>query len=164
MNRFKIVAGFSLVLKLMLVGVILFAGSATAFAREASTPEPAGIDEVQPAPASVGSDIPATYFGPPPSEVDKNLVDPVELLRSGEIDMEEGTITLPLYEGRMADGTPVWYVLTDTTDEANAEALGLNHSAKLAYADVEGAVRTGTLEQDLTLTFGEGTVDFAPEM
>ena len=163
MIRFKMLAGLSLVLKLMLVGVILIAGSASAFAQDASTPEPAGIDEVQPAPASVGSDIPSTYFGPPPSEVDKNLVGPVELLRSGEIDMEAGTITLPLYEGRMADGTPVWYVLTDTTDEANAEALGLNHSAKLAYADVEGAARTGTLEQDLTLTFDEGTVDFAPE-
>jgi len=141
---------------------MLIAGSATGQAQDDATPEPAGIDEVQPAPASIGADIPATYFGPPPSEVNKNLVGPVELLRAGEIDMEAGTVTLPLYEGRMADGTPVWYVLTDTTDQANAEALGLNHSAKLAYADVEGAVRTGTLEQDLTLTFDQGTVDFEP--
>jgi hypothetical protein len=141
---------------------MLIAGSATGLAQDDATPEPAGIDEVQPAPASIGADIPATYFGPPPSEVNKNLVGPVELLRAGEIDMEAGTVTLPLYEGRMADGTPVWYVLTDTTDQANAEALGLNHSAKLAYANVEGAVRTGTLEQDLTLTFDQGTVDFEP--
>ena len=41
--------------------------------------------------------------------------------------------------------------------------LGLNHSPKLAYANVEGAIRTATLEKDLTLTFDEGTVDFAPE-
>jgi hypothetical protein len=162
MVRLKGFGSLRAVIRLLLVGVVLIAGGATALAQEA-TPEPAGIDEVQPAPASVGADIPATYFGPPPSEVDKNLVGPVELLRSGEIDMEAGTITLPLYEGRMTDGTPVWYVLTDTTDEANAEALGLNHSAKLAYADVEGAVRIGTLEQDLTLTFAEGAVDFAPE-
>jgi hypothetical protein len=141
---------------------MLIAGSATGLAQDDATPEPAGIDEVQPAPASIGADIPATYFGPPPSEVNKNLVGPVELLRAGEIDMEAGTVTLPLYEGRMADGTPVWYVLTDTTDQANADALGLNHSAKLAYANVEGAVRTGTLEQDLTLTFDQGTVDFEP--
>jgi len=141
---------------------MLIAGSATGLAQDDATPEPAGIDEVQPAPASIGADIPATYFGPPPSEVNKNLVGPVELLRAGEIDMEAGTVTLPLYEGRMADGTPVWYVLTDTTDQANAEALGLNHSAKLDYANVEGAVRTGTLEQDLTLTFDQGTVDFEP--
>ena len=156
-------SGPSTAIKLALAGLLLFAGGAPVMAQDTSTPEPAGIDEVQPAPAAVGTDIPATYFGPPPSEVDKNLVGPVELLRAGEIDMEAGTITLPLYEGRMADGTPVWYVLTDTTDEANAEALGLNHSAKLAYADVEGAVRTGTLENDLTLTFDQGTVDFAPE-
>ena len=153
----------SVAVRILLVGLFLLTGSATSLAQDNATPEPAGIDEVQPAPASIGADIPSTYFGPPPSEVDKNLVGPVDLLRSGEIDMEAGTITLPLYEGRMSDGTPVWYVLTDTTDEANAEALGLNHSAKLAYADVEGAVRTGTLEQDLTLTFDGGTVDFAPE-
>ena len=152
----------SVAIKFALVGLMLIAGSATGLAQDDATPEPAGIDEVQPAPASIGADIPATYFGPPPSEVNKNLVGPVELLRAGEIDMEAGTVTLPLYEGRMADGTPVWYVLTDTTDQANAEALGLNHSAKLAYANVEGAVRTGTLEQDLTLTFDQGTVDFEP--
>jgi len=141
---------------------MLIAGSATGLAQDDATPEPAGIDEVQPAPASIGADIPATYFGPPPSEVNKNLVGPVELLRAGEIDMEAGTVTLPLYEGRMADGTPVWYVLTDTTDEGNANALGLNHSPKIAYANVEGGVRTATLEQDLTLTFDQGTVDFEP--
>ena len=152
----------SVAIKFALVGLMLIAGSATGLAQDDATPEPAGIDEVQPAPASIGADIPATYFGPPPSEVNKNLVGPVELLRAGEIDMEAGTVTLPLYEGRMADGTPVWYVLTDTTDQANAEALGLNHSAKLDYANVEGAVRTGTLEQDLTLTFDQGTVDFEP--
>ncbi len=163
-SRPRRVTGPAALAKVALIALLLLAGSATTFAQEAATPEPAGIDEVQPAPASIGADIPATYFGPPPSEVDKNLVGPVELLRAGEIDMEAGTVTLPLYQGRMADGTPVWYVLTDTTDQANAEALGLNHSAKLAYADVEGAVRTGNLEQDLTLTFDEGTVDFTPEM
>lgn len=157
-------AGPSAAIKVALVGLLLVTGTATGLAQDASTPEPAGIEEVQPAPASVGTDIPATYFGPPPSGVDKNLVGPVELLRSGKIDMEAGTITLPLYEGKMTDGTPVWYVLTDTTDQANAEALGLNHSSKLAYADMEGAVRTGNLEQDLTLTFDQGTVDFAPEL
>jgi hypothetical protein len=33
-------------------------------------------------------------------------------------------MTLPLYRGEMTDGTPVWYILTDTTDEANAAGLG----------------------------------------
>ncbi len=111
--------------------MIVLSGVPAVFAQDA-TPAPAGIDEAAPAPASIGADVPLTYFGPPPSEVQKELVGPVELLRAGEIDMEAGTVTLPLYRGQMADGAPVWYVLTDTTDEANAEALGLNHSAKLA--------------------------------
>jgi hypothetical protein len=149
---------------LALVGLFLAGSTATVIAQDAATPEPRGIEETQPAPASVGADVPLTYFGPPPSEVDKKLVGPVELLRAGDIDMEAGSITLPLYEGRMSDDTPVWYVLTDTTDGANAKALGLNHSAKLAYANVEGGVRTATLEQDLTVTFDQGTVDFAPEL
>ena len=144
------------------IGGMLLGGVPAAVAQEA-TPEPAGIDEAAPAPASIGTDIPLTYFGPPPSEVQKELVGPVELLRAAEIDMEAGTLTLPLYRGEMTDGTPVWYILTDTTDERNAEALGLNHSAKLAYAGVEGGTRTGTLNPDLTMTFDQGTVDFAPE-
>ncbi len=156
-SRVRLAAFGSIALGLMIV----LGGVPAVFAQD-STPEPAGIDEVAPAPASIGTDIPLTYFGPPPSEVQKELVGPVELLRAGEIDMEAGTVTLPLYRGQMTDGTAVWYVLTDTTDEANAEALGLNHSAKLAYANVDGGVRSATLENDLTLTFDGGTVDFAP--
>ncbi len=157
--RRRLAAFVSIALGLMIV----LGGVPAVFAQDA-TPPPAGIDEVVPPPPSIGTDIPLTYFGPPPSEVQKELVGPVELLRAGEIDMEAGTVTLPLYRGQMADGTAVWYVLTDTTDEANAEALGLNHSAKLAYANVDGGVRSATLENDLTLTFDGGTVDFAPEL
>jgi hypothetical protein len=149
-------------LGLGLVLTLLIGGAMPSLAQDA-TPEPAGLDEVAPAPASIGADVPLTYFGPPPSEVQKELVGPVELLRSGEIDMEAGTVTLPLYRGRMTDGTAVWYILTDTTDEANAEALGLNHSAKLAYANVPGGTRTANLDNDLTLVFDQGAVDFAPE-
>ena len=87
----------------------------------------------------------------------------MKLLRAATVDLDAMTMTVPLYHGQMADGTLVWYILTDTTDAANAAALGLNHSAKLAYADVPGAVRSATLEQDLTLTFKAGTVDFSPE-
>jgi hypothetical protein len=146
-----------------MAALMLMLTAVPALAQDDATPEPAGTGEVAPVAPSIGADIPTTYFGPPPSEVDKSLVGPVELLRSGEIDMQAGTMTIPLYRGQMTDGTPVWYVLTDTTDEANAEALGLNHSAKLAYADVPGAIRTATLQPDLTLTFDQGAVDFAPE-
>ena len=118
-----------------------------------------------PPPPSTGSEVPLTYFGPLPSEVQKELVGPVKLLRAGTIDVQAGTITLPLYLGHMrADGKSVWYILTDTTDKGNAEDLGLNWSPKLAYAGAGGrAVRDAFMEQDTSLTFQKGTVDFSPE-
>ena len=39
-----------------------------------------------------------------------------------------------------------YYILTDTTDRANAEALGLNHSPKLAYS--RGGATTAELDFD----------------
>ena len=79
------------------------------------------------------------------------------------IDVNAGTITLPLYQGQMKDGRKVWYILTDTDDKGNADALGLNYAAKLTYAAVGKAARTATLEKNATLTFDSGTVDFKPE-
>lgn len=73
-------------------------------------------DGVSPAPPSIGADIPLTYFGPSPSQVQRELIGPFQLLKSGEVDLDEGTITLPLYEGALKNGKTVWYVLTDTTD------------------------------------------------
>ncbi len=85
-------------------------------------------------PPSVGAAVPATYFGPVPSDVQREYVGPYQLLKSGKIDLSAETITLPLYLGKMKDGRKVWYVLTDTTDAGNAAALGLNYAAKLNYA------------------------------
>lgn len=45
----------------------------------------------------------------------------------------------------------------------NVEALGLNLSSKLAYADTCRAVRQGYQEKDGSVTFTSGTVDFSPE-
>lgn len=120
-------------------------------------------DDVAPAPPSIGADVPLTYFGPAPSSVQRELIGPYQLVTAGTIDQDAGTITLPLYEGRMATGETVWYVITDTNDEANAAALGLNFSGKLTYSDVGNAVRPGILGDDFTVTFERGTVDFAPE-
>lgn len=119
--------------------------------------------DVTPAPPSIGADVPLTYFGPAPSQVQRELIGPYQLLKSGPVDQEAGTITLPLYEGRMESGESVWYVITDTNDEKNAEALGLNHSAKLAYANVGRGVRQARLTPDFTVVFKSGTVDFSPE-
>ncbi len=124
--------------------------------------EQQGDDDVAPAPPSIGADIPLTYFGPAPSTVQKELVGPLQLLRSGTIDMNESTITLPLYQGHLrGTGESVWYILTDTTDKGNADALGINWSPKLAYS-TPGA-RIATLLSNSTLEFHSGTVDFSPE-
>jgi hypothetical protein len=124
--------------------------------------EQQGDDDVVPAPPSIGADIPLTYFGPAPSSVQKELVGPLQLLRSGTIDMNESTITLPLYQGHLrGTGETVWYILTDTTDKGNADALGLNWSPKLANS-APGA-RIATLLSNATLEFHSGTVDFSPE-
>jgi hypothetical protein len=64
------------------------------------------IDEVRPAPPSIGADVPLTYFAPAPSTDEPGLIGPFQLLRSGPVDLNAGTITLPLYEGRLAGAAP----------------------------------------------------------
>ena len=126
---------------------------------------PTPITEIQPAPASIGSDVPATYFGTAPSTVQKELIGPYQLLKAGTLDQEAGTLTLPLYKGQLPSGESVWYILTDTTDERNAAALGLNFSAKLAYADVgKGARRASQqlINGKTVVVFENGKVDFSP--
>ncbi|MEZ5403373.1 MAG: hypothetical protein R2729_27075 [Bryobacteraceae bacterium] len=120
---------------------------------------------IDPASPSIGADVPATYFGAAPSSVQKELVGPLQLLTAGQLDQRAGTIRLPLYRGRVRQGgRTVWYILTDTTDKGNAEALGLNFAPKLFYAAVSGAaVRSAQLMPNGTLEFERGSVDFSPE-
>jgi hypothetical protein len=114
-----------------------------------------------PALASVGATVPITYFGPPPSTVNQSLVGPVQLLNSGVVDSKAGTITLPLYEGRMkGTNKKVWYILTDVDDSDVAAELGLNFSAKLKFA--ANAARKGNLDDNGDIVFDAGTVNFAP--
>jgi len=95
------------------------------------------------------------------SEVNKNLVGPVQLLRSGQLSRRRTTIELPLYRGRLKGGQSFWYILTDTTDKANAESLGLNHSGKLVYSQIGRAVRQGRLTKR-GLVVNAGSVNFGP--
>src|ERR1700692_1492589 len=114
-----------------------------------------------PAPASIGTSVPLSYFGPPPSDTNRSLVGPVQLLDTGKVDVAHGTITLPLYLGHMkGSGKNVWYILTDVDDPNVAAELGLNFSAKLTFAS--NAARTANLAADGTLVFDKGTVDFSP--
>lgn len=119
--------------------------------------------EITPAPAAIGADVPLTYFGPQPSQVQRELVGSYQLLKSGKIDLDKGTITLPLYQGAVKSGQTVWYVVTDTDDKGNADQLGLNYSPKLTFADVGRSVRKATLDKNFKLVFEAGTVDFSPK-
>ena len=143
-----------------LVAGALLALTAHAHAQPDALQNPA---EVGPPSPAVGAKIPEGYFGPMPSAIQKELVGPYLLLKAGRVSPDGKTVQLQLYKGRLEDGRAVWYVLTDTTDERNAAALGLNFSAKLNYADVGRACRSARLEKDGTLTFAKGAVDFAPQ-
>ena len=144
---------------------VLALACTAAFAHAQSFPTPTPITEIQPSPASIGADVPATYFGTAPSTVQKELIGPYQLLKAGVLNLQAGTITLPLYKGQLASGESVWYVLTDTTDEKNAEALGLNFSSKLVYAEVGKGVRKASQQLiggKTVVVFENGKVDFAP--
>src|ERR1700692_2986199 len=112
-----------------------------------------------PAPPSVGATVDLSYFGPPPSSVNRSLVGPVQLLNTGPVNVAAGTITIPLYLGHMKDGRNVWYILTDVSDSDVADELGLNFSAKLTFAAT--ASRTANFDQNNDLVFDKGTVDFS---
>ncbi len=116
--------------------------------------------DVFPAPASIGTAVPLSYFGPPPSTVNQSLVGPVQLLNTGPIDTANGTVTIPLYLGHMKNGKNVWYILTDVDDAGVAAELGLNFSAKMSF--MANAARTANLDQNADLVFDAGTVDFSP--
>lgn len=121
--------------------------------------------DVAPAPPSIGAAVPLTYFGPSPSMVQPELIGPYQLLKAGKVDLNAGTITLPLYEGHVlikggTSSQKVWYILTDTDDKGNAAALGLNYSPKLTYSSV--GARNATLDKNTTLIFDGGIVDFKP--
>jgi hypothetical protein len=114
-----------------------------------------------PAAASVGTRVPLSYFGPPPSETNPSLVGPVQELKSGQLDAINGRITLPLYLGYITGSKiPVWYILTDVSDQGQAANLGLNFSAKLEFAGI--AARTGHFGTGNVVYFDKGRVDFAP--
>src|SRR6202795_5050081 len=120
-------------------------------------------DEGRSAPVSIINDTPVVYADhlDVPSQSGNNaLIGPVQFLRRAIIDEDLKTVTLPLYPGHNADGTPAWYVLTETTNKEIADQMGLTFSAKMRYADQMGAVRPATLDHNGAFIFQSGTVDF----
>ncbi len=76
------------------------------------------------------------------------------------LDRTQGTITLPLLEGRH-DGATVWYVVTESSDQEDARRRGVNFSGPLANVLGTRAVQAAPLVNGL-LDF-TGTVDFSRE-
>src|SRR5579863_2765815 len=76
-----------------------------------------------------------------------------------KIDVEHETVTLPLHQGRTTDGRLTWYVVSESSDQADATQRGVNYSNKLLNAVGTPAVQKGQLGGDGELVF-EGTVNF----
>ena len=77
------------------------------------------------------------------------------------IDDDAGTAVLPLHTGVGPAGDDVYYVVTESSDAADAEARGVTYAPKLANALGTRAVQTASIDGD-TVSF-PGTVDFSPE-
>ena len=84
----------------------------------------------------------------------------VLLTSAASIDTAKGSVTLPVFKGRGPGGEAVWYVVTDSSDTADAAARGVNYAPKLANALGTKAVQKASLDGD-TVVF-PGTVDFSP--
>ncbi|MEO5575937.1 MAG: hypothetical protein ABIR67_06350 [Gaiellaceae bacterium] len=84
------------------------------------------------------------------------------LLKSAiALDAKAGTVTLPLQKGRSAAGKDVWYVVTESSNQADARRRGVIWSPRLANALGTKAVQKARV-QGSTLVFA-GTVDFRPK-
>ncbi len=75
------------------------------------------------------------------------------------IDVTHETVTLPLHKGATRDGRTLWYVITDSSDQADAKRRGVNYSNKMLNALGTAAVQKAQVNDDEQLIF-EGTVDF----
>src|SRR5713101_7511769 len=154
-------------------GVLLRAGNGPGPA--ANGPGP-GCNIIPPV-ASIGTKVDISQFPPADSLTNPDLAGPVQLLKSGKFDIpiEElttlnvppgtprGTITLPLYKGAVNTPfglKPMWYIILDAGDQAEAERLGVNFSKKLHNAG--DAARPATVRADGTFLFESGLVDFSP--
>ena len=128
-------------------------GLGTATAASASTDSaasgtPPGVDQSAP----VGLTL----------EADRQTITSAE-----RVDLTFEYATLPLYKG-WADGMTVWYVVTDVSDAAVAEELGINHAPKLANVPTmcpacsQEVVTSDPLLGRAPVEF-QGAPDFSPE-
>ena len=123
------------------------------------------IDIASPA---FGTAIAAGYQGPFASQYKKELVGPLNLLRSGTLNIGvKSNYTLPLYNSQNTAGGYYWWVVTDTSDEGNANQLGLNFAPKLRFAAqaMNSTSKSGAepvTVVDNNVVGRSGMVDFSP--
>lgn len=115
-----------------------------------------------------GTTIAAGYQGPFASGYRKPLVGPLDLVRSGTLNIGvKSNYTLPLYNSVNVNGSRYWWVTTDTSDEGNAAQLGINFSPKLRFA-AQGLTPDGLAGAETvnvvnnTIDGRRGMVDFSP--
>lgn len=148
-------------LGILAAGAALLAGPASAEVVVRGV-EGAPLHEARPAPKAIYPDERIIVAQPSPSEVNPSFLGPVLLMKSAHVDLEAGTMVLPLRRGKLASGEAVWSVMTDVSDEALSDLHGVNFSPKMIYGRTGKGARQAHIETDGSLTFAAGRVDFAP--
>jgi len=79
------------------------------------------------------------------------------------IDFTKGkaNVTLPLFKGLSPKGSPVYFIITDSSDFDVAKQMGINFAPKLRHAIGSASVQNVTFN-DGVITF-KGDVDFSPK-
>lgn len=145
--------------------VLTLATCGAAQAQDGPGPGPIGPGpgcNIIPGAQNVGTNVALSEFPSFDATNTPSLVGMVQLIRAAQLDMERGTITLPLYQATVrtprGDFTQ-WYILTDSSDEADARNRGLNFAEKLSNA---GAVANDVVAVGDGIIVQGGLVDFRP--
>ena len=126
----------------VLVGAVP-AAAATAVAAVVITMSTSGV---------AATAAPATPHAAVPGAVHPSII---------SIDRKARTATLPIFVGKTATGAATEYIVTESSDKADAAARGVTFAPKLKLALGTKAVQTVTKDGDV-VTF-PGTVDFSPK-
>ena len=144
--------------------LLALATGGAAQAQDGPGPGPIGPGpgcNIIPGAQNVGTNVALSEFPSFDATNTPSLVGAIQLIRAAQIDMQRGTITLPLYRATVQ--TPQgeltqWYIVTDSSNEEDARDRGLNFAEKLSNA---GAVaRDATATADGVIVQG-GLVDFS---
>ena len=124
--------------------------SGPAAGRVNMTPTPAGLSHV-------------THVVADRAPTEPGGVGFVSFIRDAEVDLEAMSVKLPLFRGKTRDGDPVWYILTDVSDQAEAERLGINFANRISSMRPGRGARLVTRSEDGTFIFKSGSVDFGED-